>query len=93
MKITRKCDIAKIADGLSQKAKRERMKGFEDLPGSFYPDPTERAMMRRSQQPKAACEVDTLNNTPQSAFFKGTRGLEFLESLDSIQLQVSKICI
>ena len=85
MKINRKCDIAKIADGLRQKTIKENLQSPETWARPmFHLDVDEKVMIRRSHSQNHFFPSDNINNSFLNNFYQNGKKLNDRENLVSI---------
>ncbi|KAK6616993.1 hypothetical protein RUM44_005350 [Polyplax serrata] len=86
VKITRKCDIAKIADGLNKKARKESIRLTDGLPGSTGSlDIAESVLLRRGHGPKFSSQLENLSTSYISKVFENGKTCAELWKLPAIE--------
>ncbi|EEB14868.1 hypothetical protein Phum_PHUM332850 [Pediculus humanus corporis] len=82
LKINRKCDIAKIADGLRQKTRKENLQSPETWARPmFHLDVDEKVMIRRSHSQNHFFPSDNINNSFLNNFYQNGKKLNDRENL------------
>lgn len=89
VKITRKCDIAKIADGLNKKARKESIRLTDGLPGSTGSlDIAESVLLRRGHGPKFSSQLENLSTSYISKVFENGKTCAELWKLPVRQINI-----